>query len=207
MRGTKNTPSKRKQKKSNQTSVAESPVCAAHPPAVARHSHERRTRQARVLAQLLPRNGRCIPQTAGCYRIRSLDHEAEQPQRGGCHRFQVQPHSFPLHVVVADGAFVKAVAPAAFGFYCAQPFCRRPATQSHARSQLLEERKLLPVHQASADLREILALHGVVIIVGETGSGKTTQVGQPSHRALCCWLTCPYRCHSCCTKWDSLGWV
>jgi hypothetical protein len=117
------------------------------------------------------------------------------------------PHSFPLHVVVADGAFVKAVTPAAFGFYCAQPFCRRPATQSHARSQLLEERKLLPVHQASADLREILALHGVVIIVGETGSGKTTQVGQPSHRALCCRLTCPYRCRSCCTKWDSLGWV
>lgn len=60
---------------------------------------------------------------------------------------------------------------------------RRPVDQSHSRSQLLEERKLLPVHQASADLSEILASHNVVIIVGETGSGKTTQVPAPSPRA------------------------
>ena len=60
---------------------------------------------------------------------------------------------------------------------------RRPVDQSHSRSQLLEERKLLPVHQASADLCEILASHNVVIIVGETGSGKTTQVPAPSPRA------------------------
>ena len=53
---------------------------------------------------------------------------------------------------------------------------RRPAATSHARIQLLEERKLLPVHQASSDLRDILAAHNVIIIVGETGSGKTTQV-------------------------------
>ena len=32
------------------------------------------------------------------------------------------------------------------------------------------------MHQASSDLREILAAHNVIIIVGETGSGKTTQV-------------------------------
>jgi HrpA-like RNA helicase len=54
--------------------------------------------------------------------------------------------------------------------------CRRFAAPSNSRLQLLEERKSLPVHQASSDLREILAAHNVIIIVGETGSGKTTQV-------------------------------
>jgi pre-mRNA-splicing factor ATP-dependent RNA helicase DHX15/PRP43 len=82
-------------------------------------------------------------------------------------------------------------------------FIRRPVDQSRARSQLLEERKLLPVHQASADLRGILAAQNVVIIVGETGSGKTTQVYYVLLHLARARSFLRRRFRSCCTKWVS----
>ena len=43
---------------------------------------------------------------------------------------------------------------------------------------ILETRRKLPVHEARAELLSHLAAHQVLVLVGETGSGKTTQVPQ-----------------------------
>ncbi|KDD75268.1 hypothetical protein H632_c775p0, partial [Helicosporidium sp. ATCC 50920] len=43
---------------------------------------------------------------------------------------------------------------------------------------ILATRTTLPVWQARGDLLAMLAAHQSVILVGETGSGKTTQVAQ-----------------------------
>ena len=51
------------------------------------------------------------------------------------------------------------------------------------KRKLDEERKTLPIHAAKERLLEELTQHETVIIVGETGSGKTTQIPQFVHDA------------------------
>ncbi|OMJ88889.1 hypothetical protein SteCoe_2554 [Stentor coeruleus] len=58
---------------------------------------------------------------------------------------------------------------------------RNPLTQkpySSNYTKLLKDRKSLPVYEALLQLENLLKLHQVIILQGETGSGKTTQVPQ-----------------------------
>lgn len=41
---------------------------------------------------------------------------------------------------------------------------------------ITEQRKLLPVYDVREELLQVIRENQVVVIVGETGSGKTTQV-------------------------------
>lgn len=52
----------------------------------------------------------------------------------------------------------------------------RPYSEAYYR--ILEKRKELPVWQAREQFQEMLRKHQTIILVGETGSGKTTQIGQ-----------------------------
>lgn len=56
------------------------------------------------------------------------------------------------------------------------PLTGRPFSKNYHK--LLEERKRLPVYEALDMLEGLLRFHQVVIVQGETGSGKTTQVPQ-----------------------------
>lgn len=56
------------------------------------------------------------------------------------------------------------------------PFTGRPYSQKYFR--LMQERRSLPVNDAYPQLNDILDSHQVIIIQGETGSGKTTQIPQ-----------------------------
>jgi pre-mRNA-splicing factor ATP-dependent RNA helicase DHX16 len=49
--------------------------------------------------------------------------------------------------------------------------------------ELQDERKTLPVYKFKAELLQAIATHQVIVIVGETGSGKTTQIPQYLHEA------------------------
>ena len=42
---------------------------------------------------------------------------------------------------------------------------------------LAQQRRFLPVYESREDLLHIIRENQVVVVVGETGSGKTTQVG------------------------------
>ncbi|KAJ8752726.1 hypothetical protein K2173_007036 [Erythroxylum novogranatense] len=58
--------------------------------------------------------------------------------------------------------------------------------QSKAKSaleKLQEERKTLPIYPYRDELLQALDVHQVLVIVGETGSGKTTQIPQYLHEA------------------------
>merc|ERR1719445_2992454 len=44
--------------------------------------------------------------------------------------------------------------------------------------QLLQERMSLPVWEQKEEFLNIVAKHRIVVLVGETGSGKTTQIPQ-----------------------------
>ena len=52
-----------------------------------------------------------------------------------------------------------------------------------AHEQILADRKLLPIFAYREQLLAAVAAHQVVVIVGETGSGKTTQIPQYMHEA------------------------
>nr|WMV69939.1 ATP-dependent RNA helicase DHX15 [Euglena gracilis]BDX17155.1 ATP-dependent RNA helicase PRP43A [Euglena gracilis] len=56
------------------------------------------------------------------------------------------------------------------------PHNQKPYSQNYYK--ILEKRKLLPVFEAEADFVQLVKEYQVVILVGETGSGKTTQVPQ-----------------------------
>lgn len=56
------------------------------------------------------------------------------------------------------------------------PYTGRPFTQRYY--DILSTRKSLPVWQAKEDFIKMLNSHQTVILVGETGSGKTTQIAQ-----------------------------
>ncbi|KAJ6843325.1 pre-mRNA-splicing factor ATP-dependent RNA helicase DEAH1 [Iris pallida] len=54
---------------------------------------------------------------------------------------------------------------------------------SSAKSMLQDERKLLPIYPYREELLQAVNDHQVIVIVGETGSGKTTQIPQYLHEA------------------------
>ena len=56
-------------------------------------------------------------------------------------------------------------------------------TMSAAADELRRQRQRLPVHAAREALLEYVQRHRVLIVVGETGSGKTTQIPQYCYRA------------------------
>lgn len=65
--------------------------------------------------------------------------------------------------------------------------------------KILEKRKALPVWEYYSQFTELVSKHQCVVLVGETGSGKTTQVGHAVFNIhvwcricvlLCAWLTC-----------------
>lgn len=63
---------------------------------------------------------------------------------------------------------------------------------------ILEQRKLLPVYDVREELLQIIRENQVVVIVGETGSGKTTQARalralMAKLRSLCCQLHLRHR--------------
>lgn len=56
------------------------------------------------------------------------------------------------------------------------PFTQRPYSAKYL--EILGKRKTLPVWQAMKDFQQLVEEYSVVILVGETGSGKTTQIPQ-----------------------------
>jgi len=56
------------------------------------------------------------------------------------------------------------------------PYTSRPYSAKYF--EILEKRRTLPVWQQKAEFLNILAKHQTMILVGETGSGKTTQIPQ-----------------------------
>jgi Cdc6-like AAA superfamily ATPase len=54
------------------------------------------------------------------------------------------------------------------------PFTGRPYSQRY--QDILQKRRTLPVWQQKQEFLDILAKNQTMILVGETGSGKTTQV-------------------------------
>lgn len=56
------------------------------------------------------------------------------------------------------------------------PYTSRPYSAKYF--EILEKRRTLPVWQQKAEFLNILAKNQTMILVGETGSGKTTQVRQ-----------------------------
>ena len=55
----------------------------------------------------------------------------------------------------------------------ANPFTHRPHSQRYF--DILKQRKNLPVHQQMTEFLEIFSKSQFTVMVGETGSGKTTQ--------------------------------
>lgn len=55
--------------------------------------------------------------------------------------------------------------------------------------QILEKRKTLPVWEYYNRFMEMLQKHKCVVLVGETGSGKTTQVGMLTSTLCIVWCT------------------
>ncbi|TKA75548.1 hypothetical protein B0A55_03543, partial [Friedmanniomyces simplex] len=53
-----------------------------------------------------------------------------------------------------------------------------PSQLQQKRIKLLDSRKQLPIWQRQKDIRDALRDHDVLILSGETGSGKSTQVPQ-----------------------------
>ena len=64
------------------------------------------------------------------------------------------------------------------------PYTSRPYSQRY--HEILEKRRTLPVWQQKAEFLEILSKNQTMILVGETGSGKTTQVCLYLHNFFWC---------------------
>ena len=56
------------------------------------------------------------------------------------------------------------------------PYTNRPYSQKYV--EILETRKKLPVHKQKSEFLDALAASQTLVLVGETGSGKTTQIPQ-----------------------------
>lgn len=59
-----------------------------------------------------------------------------------------------------------------------QAKAQRLAEAKSEHEKLLAERKLLPIYPYREQLLDAVAEYQIVVIVGETGSGKTTQVSK-----------------------------
>ena len=55
-----------------------------------------------------------------------------------------------------------------------------------AHERIQAERRNLPMYKFRTELMEAIAQYQVIIVVAETGSGKTTQVSAMRCVALCC---------------------
>lgn len=53
--------------------------------------------------------------------------------------------------------------------------------QRRSPTDLDSFRNALPVHERQGEIIQLIRDNRVVLVVGETGSGKTTQVGLPEH--------------------------
>eukprot|EP00727_Mastigamoeba_balamuthi_P009636 m51a1_g5295 putative pre-mrna-splicing factor atp-dependent rna helicase prp16 (1262) ;mRNA; r:218527-223351 len=81
----------------------------------------------------------------------------------------------------AQGGAEAEEASNSFGGFAAK---KTEAVSEFARSNTVwEQRRLLPIFQARRDLLQVVCDNQVVVIVGETGSGKTTQLTQYLHEA------------------------
>jgi ATP-dependent RNA helicase DDX35 len=57
----------------------------------------------------------------------------------------------------------------------------------HAHYTLSQQRLALPIFQSRSEILFLLEVFRTVVIVGETGSGKTTQIPQYCHEVrICC---------------------
>eukprot|EP00850_Spirogloea_muscicola_P000281 SM000001S04683 [mRNA] locus=s1:1595740:1605356:- [translate_table: standard] len=59
----------------------------------------------------------------------------------------------------------------------------RASEAKTAHQKILEDRKLLPMYPYKDELLQAIEAHQILVIVGETGSGKTTQIPQYLHEA------------------------
>ncbi|CAI7810573.1 unnamed protein product, partial [Closterium sp. NIES-53] len=75
-------------------------------------------------------------------------------------------------VIAAASANVMAAAAAT----TINPYNGRPYTQRYF--DILEKRKTLPVWQQKQEFVDLLKKQQIIVLVGETGSGKTTQIPQ-----------------------------
>ncbi|KAI5078645.1 hypothetical protein GOP47_0006316 [Adiantum capillus-veneris] len=71
---------------------------------------------------------------------------------------------------------INGTAGAAAGNSLVNPYSGRPYSQRY--HDILQKRKTLPVWQQRQEFLDILAKNQTMILVGETGSGKTTQIPQ-----------------------------
>ncbi|XP_024541674.1 probable pre-mRNA-splicing factor ATP-dependent RNA helicase DEAH2 [Selaginella moellendorffii] len=78
-----------------------------------------------------------------------------------------------LFDVVDEGALHKAKSN---GVSLLNPYTHRPFSQRY--HDILDKRKTLPVWQQKQEFMDTMAKNQVMILVGETGSGKTTQIPQ-----------------------------
>ena len=63
-------------------------------------------------------------------------------------------------------------------------------SEKEAKKMSIEEtQKSLPIYPFKKDLIQAVRDHQILIIEGETGSGKTTQVPQYLHHAVSFWLS------------------
>ncbi|KAJ0682035.1 putative RNA helicase [Helianthus annuus] len=64
-----------------------------------------------------------------------------------------------------------------------EPYQEKSMAKSAHKKRLLTDRKTLPVYSYRESLLKAVEDHQVLVIVGETGSGKTTQIPQYLHEA------------------------
>lgn len=55
-----------------------------------------------------------------------------------------------------------------------------------AHERILVERRNLPMYKFREELMDSITKHQIIIVVAETGSGKTTQVSSLLHDTCCC---------------------
>ena len=64
-----------------------------------------------------------------------------------------------------------------------------PVYNKNERLAISEQRRRLPIYAHRTELLYLVETHATTVVVGETGSGKTTQIPQYLHEAGGCWLT------------------
>ncbi|KAF9782531.1 P-loop containing nucleoside triphosphate hydrolase protein [Thelephora terrestris] len=88
--------------------------------------------------------------------------------------FKKIPNAVPLHGFVPRMVTAKQVQGALDGDV--NPFNNKPHSAQYRK--ILEVRKKLPVYAQMTEFFEVFTKHQIIVMVGETGSGKTTQIPQ-----------------------------